>query len=83
MSYEIIIPEHIQKYIRSLQTADKKRLLQKIFDLKKDPFRYVIRMTDSPYYRMRVGRFRVIMDIDQETIRIYIVKVGDRSTVYS
>ena len=83
MPYEIIIPEHIQKYIRNLETGEKRRLLKKIFELKEDPFRFTERLVDSPYYKMRVGRFRVIMDIDNTTIRISIVKIGDRSRVYS
>jgi mRNA interferase RelE/StbE len=57
--------------------------LKKIFELKEDPFRFAERLVDSPYYKLRVGRFRVIMDIDKTTIRISIVKIGDRSTVYS
>jgi len=82
VSFEIIIPAHIQKYIRNLEKDEKRRLLQKIFDLKEDPFRFVQRLVDSPFYKLRVGRFRVIIEIDIIKQRISIVRIGDRSKVY-
>jgi len=54
-----------------------------IFEHKEDPYRFVERLVDSQYNKMRVGRFRVIMDINKAAIQISIVKIGDRSRVYS
>ena len=41
------------------------------------------KLTGSTYtYRIRVGNYRVIYDIHDEEIRIEVVKIGPRGSVY-
>jgi ATP-dependent DNA helicase RecG len=54
--------------------------LKKIFELKEDPFRFTERLVDSPYYKMRAGRFRVIMGIDDTIHTIVDTRFDPYST---
>jgi mRNA interferase RelE/StbE len=47
-----------------------------------EPERYVKRLQDSPLYSLRVGRYRVILDIQRKKIVIFILRAGIRGSVY-
>lgn len=36
----------------------------------------------SPMWRYRVGDYRLICDIDDETVKVIVVKIGHRKEVY-
>ena len=42
----------------------------------------VQKLVNSPYYRLRVGDYRVIMDVQRGALRILVLKVGHRGSVY-
>ena len=50
-------------------------------ELAEDPQRQVQRLVNSPYCRLRVGDYRVILDIQGRELRILVLKVGHRSQV--
>ena len=65
-----------------LDRSVAKRIHEKIGQLYQNPERYVEKLVRYPYYRLRVGDYMVILDIQSEMIRILILKVGHRSNVY-
>ncbi len=65
-----------------LDRSVAKRIHEKVGQLYQNPERYVEKLVRYPYYRLRVGDYRVILDIQNEMIRILILKVGHRSNVY-
>ncbi len=42
----------------------------------------VQRLVNSPYFRLRVGDYRVILDIQGATLRILVVKIGHRESIF-
>ena len=74
-----------EKSIKQLEKIDKKNA-QKIYDSVlgciEDPFRMVLRLTDSSFYRLRVGDYRVILDLQQGKMIIFVVVVDQRKKVY-
>jgi len=82
MVWEVIWSE---KSVKQLEKIDKKNA-QKIYDLvldcAKDPFRAVMRLTNSPFYRLRVGNYRVILDLQQKKMIIFVVETDHREKIY-
>ncbi len=78
MVWEVIWSE---KSLKQLEKIDKKNA-QKIYDsvlgCVEDPFRNVIRLTNSPFYRLRVGNYRVILDLQQRKMIIFVVETDHR-----
>ncbi|MCM2443122.1 type II toxin-antitoxin system RelE/ParE family toxin [Agrobacterium vitis] len=71
------------KVLRRLPTNEAKRITQKIEQYASDPqsmANNVKALTGSPYIRLRVGDWRVIMD-DQGSV-LEILKIGPRGSVY-
>ena len=74
-----------EKSIKQLEKIDKKNA-QKIYDSVlgciEDPFRMVLRLINSSFYRLRVGDYRVILDLQQGKMIIFVVVVDQRKKVY-
>ena len=46
------------------------------------PARFVSRLASVEAYKLRVGDYRAILDIDWDGKKVYVLSVGHRSTVY-
>lgn len=82
MEYKIIWSIKAAKQMERLDRSITKRIYEKVDQLYQNPERYVEKLVRYPYYRLRVGDYRVILDIQHEMVRILILKVGHRSNVY-
>ena len=82
MPFEIIWSEKAVKELKKIERPIAKRIFNAITQLKEDPFHNIIKLTNSPYYRLRVGDFRIILDIQKNQLRILIIKVGHRKKIY-
>ncbi len=82
MDYIIIWSVQASKQLKSLDRSIAKRIHEKVGQLRQNPERYVEKLVRYPYYRLRIGDYRVILDIQKEMVRIMILKVGHRSSIY-
>ena len=82
MSFEIIWSASAIKDIKKIQRAVAKRIFDAITRLKEEPYHNTIKLANSPYYRLRVGDYRIILDIQKKQLRILIIKVGHRKRIY-
>jgi len=82
MAFEIIWSEPAIRQLRKLDRTVARRIFNKVGELADNPRRLVQRLVSSPYYRLRVGDYRVILDIQQRLLRILVLKVGHRGSIY-
>ena len=59
------------------------RIANKLKIAEVDPFSYFIRLKGRQDYKLRVGDYRVIADIDQKERRVEITKLGHRKNIYN
>lgn len=82
MTWQIIWSE---KSLRQLERIDKKnaqKVYDAVLDCIEDPFRMVLRLTNSSFYRLRVGNYRVILDLQQSKMIIFVVETDHRGKIY-
>lgn len=82
MPFEIVWSNSATRQLRKLDRGVARRIFDKVGDLADDPFRWVRRMSGVAAYRLRVGDYRVLLDIREGELRILVVEVGHRETVY-
>ena len=82
MTYEIIFSDRSKKQLRKLGQQDRERIISALERIRIRPQRYVTKLVGDPGYRLRVGDYRVIMDIDSKRILILVLEVGHRRKVY-
>lgn len=82
MAFVIIWSDSAARQFRKFDPSVARRIFAKVGDLREDSARYVQKLPGSPYYRLRVGDYRVIHDIQRNVLRILVLKVGHRESVY-
>ena len=69
--------------LRKRNERNARRIASAIEAMATDPFAGdVKRMKGAPYYRRRVGDWRIIFDVDGDRLVIEIVKIDHRRQVY-
>jgi len=75
MKYRVELKECAVRDLKNLSKKDARRMLEKIETMKDGMSGDVKRLTDfTPEYRLRVGNFRVLFEIEKGTIVIYGIK---------
>ncbi len=82
MTFEVIWADSAIRQLRKLDRSVAKRVFDAVGRLKESPHRWLTRIVNSPYYRLRVGDYRVIVDIRESELRVLVLKVGHRRSVY-
>ncbi len=85
MSYTLLIKKQAKKALQSVQQPDRTRLAEKIVLLGKDPDNQsldVKKLQGEPYFRLRVGQWRIIFDRDNTVKIISIEKIKPRGGAY-
>jgi len=82
MRFQIIWSEPAAEQLRKLDRQLAKRIFRKVSELQEDPYRYVTKLVGSPNYRLRVGDYRVVLDIQGSILVILVLKVGHRREIY-
>jgi len=80
--YDIVFDEKAIDFLEKLDKNTKVRIFKKILSTKKNPLRYFEKLTKRDLYKLRIGDYRVIADIDKKDIKILIVFIGHRKNIY-
>lgn len=82
MTYEVIFSDKVLRQIKKLEKNVQERIIAVLERIRVRPESYVTKLVGDPGYKLRVGDYRVIMDIDNKILRILILKVGHRKNIY-
>jgi mRNA interferase RelE/StbE len=85
MSYSVVIRTQAKRKLQSLSRPDRVRIAEKIHQLGENPDNPALdtkRLEGEPYYRLRVGGWRVIYDRDDTVKLIAIEKIKPRGDAY-
>jgi len=80
--YELVFDEEAVNFLNKLPEYLKKRIFNKITSTKENPFHFFEKLTERKDYKLRVGDYRVIADIDRNSKRIEVTIIGHRKNVY-
>jgi mRNA interferase RelE/StbE len=82
MPWQVIWSEKSVKQLEKIDKKDAQKIYDSVLECVEEPFRVVIRLTNSPFYRMRVGKYRVILDLQQNKMIIFVVESDHRGQIY-
>ena len=80
--YEVILTDSARRDLARLDPSVARRILARLEDLREDPLRKLGRLVNSPLYRLRVGDWRVIVEVNQREVRVLVIKVAHRRSIY-
>jgi mRNA interferase RelE/StbE len=74
MTYEVEVKPRVLKDLKALPAAQQRRTLAKMEELSNDLAGDVKKLTSfSPEYRLRVGKYRVLFEVEEDKVVIYRV----------
>ncbi len=82
MTYKIEFTTRAEKQFFKLPVDVQARIIACLKRCRIRPYVHVIKLVDSPYYRLRVGNYRVIIDLHDEKLLILVITLGHRSSIY-
>ena len=80
--YEIKFDKKAIDFLNKLEKDIKKRIWSKLQQCKENPFHFLEHFEDIEGYKLRVGDYRLIIDVDKTTQILYILKIGHRKNIY-
>jgi mRNA interferase RelE/StbE len=83
-SYKLRIKKSAAKELEAIsRKADRQRVARRIEALAEDPKPPGCKkLSGSERYRVRQGSYRIVYAIEDDELVVYIVKIGDRKSVY-
>ena len=82
MTYEIIFSDKALRQLKKMERNIQVRIIAVLERIRIRPETHVTKLVGYPGYKLRVGDYRVIMDIDNKVIQILVLKVGHRKNIY-
>ena len=81
--YSIEIEKNAEDFLKELQKKDAETILNKIYSVRENPFRYLKRLQGEKLWRLRVGDYRVIVDVIVSMNKIIVIRIGHRKNIYN
>lgn len=80
--YSIQIEENAEKFLRKLNKKDAEMILNKIYSIRDNPFRFLKRLQGDKLWRLRIEDYRAIVDVVVSLNKIMVVRIGHRKNIY-
>ena len=82
MTYEIVFSDKAFKQLKKLEPETQQRIIKVLERIRIRPESFVTKLLGDPGLRLRVGEYRVIVDIDKDKLLILVIYIGHRSRIY-
>ena len=83
MTYTVLVERYAQKQLMKLSMVEIPVIKQAIASLADNPRPTGCKkMKTEPAWRIRVGNYRVIYEIDDDKVIVIVITVGHRKNVY-
>ena len=80
--FKLIYADEVFKQLKKLEKSIQERIINTLERIRIRPYPYVKKLVASPYFRLRVGDYRAILDIKNDEMTIMVVEVGHRRNIY-
>ena len=80
--YTLLYSRAFLRQLKRLDAPVRERIISALERIRIRPGAFVVRIIGYPAYKLRVGDYRVILDIEKERLLILVLKVGHRRSIY-
>lgn len=80
--YEVVFYDKAKRQLNKLTPDLQERIINSLERIKFRPFHFVKKKQGSPYYILRVGNYRVVLDIKRNKLLIFVIELGPRRNIY-
>ena len=80
--YDLFFYDKAKRQLKKLPSNVRDRILNSLERIKIRPYHFVKRKEGTPYYILRIGAYRVILDIKKDKLIILVIEIGHRKNIY-
>jgi mRNA interferase RelE/StbE len=80
--YSVKLSRQARKFLEKAGMQDQRRLAASLRELAVEPRDRAKKLKGSEYFRKRVGRFRIMYAIKDQSLLVLVVTIDDRKQVY-
>lgn len=81
-AFAVEFSEIAAEHFRKLDPVIRKRIVRKLDQVAKDPDRFLSRLSSIDSYKLRIGDYRLILDMERERPTLFVLTLGHRKTIY-
>jgi mRNA interferase RelE/StbE len=82
MKYEIVWTKTSLNSLKKIEKNIAKRIINKIKMIRNNPFIFIKKLKNLPFYSLRIGEYRAILLIEKKKLIIFVLEVGHRKKIY-
>lgn len=82
MSYSITFSDLSLKQLEKLPKEIQKRIISTLKRCQIRPYSHVKKLVGSSHFRLRVGEYRLIIEIFENELKIHVIELGHRKNIY-
>jgi len=80
--WEVIWSEKAVKQLDSLGKDVARRIRDRVLDIRENPYKATKQLQNSKFFSLRIGDYRVILDLRRGQMTIFVVSVSGRRHSY-
>lgn len=82
--YKLLFSNQATKFIKSLDNEQRERIREICLQIRENPYCLPYKKVRGKFntYRLRIGKFRIIYEVDKNIVTIYILKIDLSKKVY-
>lgn len=80
--YSIEFSQTAEKQLYKLERRVQQRIISVLERIRIRPFHFIKRKQGTPYFILRVGEHRVILDVREKNNTIFVIEAGHRKNIY-
>ena len=81
--YALEYTREAEKAIRKLERGVQARIFASLERCRIRPYPHLVKLVGLSYFRLRVGDYRIILEIKEEKLIILVLEVGHRKNIYN
>jgi len=80
--YTVVLSDLPQSQLEKSEIKTRDRIIEKLEQVRIRPQNFLKRLVGKPFYSLRVGDYRVIIDIIENRLQLLSIEIGHRKNVY-
>ena len=81
--YQVVIEKQVQKQLSKISTRDYNNVVEAMKDLANNPRPHGYKkLKGRPGYRIRIGDYRIMYNINDNILTVFVLAIGNRRDVY-
>ncbi len=82
MTFSVELHPRVEAFLEKLEPLVAERIRAKLRHLKDDPFRFLKHYAEANVYKLRVGQYRALVEVDKKESVVYVQHMDHRKRIY-